>query len=220
MCPSDTHGTVTTGVFGWQGFTRANIAACFSPHGFIVEPETDLRCLIADPDGCSGDNLTTLNPTVLTPSPLTTKPGRSIFNMPGRRRQIKSVTDGTASTLMLSEVISGGSLGDGEDHDCRGSWWVHFGLMFSNWKTPNTPDPDVWGGPTPREIRSNKRGLPSIIARGGGWHGYMAAARSAHPGGVNAASADGATRFVAESISSQLWTAAGSMDGGDQNGQW
>lgn len=219
-CPSDTHSTVTTRVFDWQGYTRANIAACFSPHGFIVEPEADLRCLIADPQGCNGGALTTLNPTVLSESPLATKPGRAIFNMPGRKRKSKDVTDGLSSTLMLSEVVSGGKSPDGEDHDCRGSWWVHFGLMFTNWKTPNTPDPDVWGGPSPAEIPSGKRGLPPIVARGGGWHGYMAAARSMHPGGVNAAFADGATRFVSDRITSDAWSAMGSMDGQDQATGW
>jgi prepilin-type N-terminal cleavage/methylation domain-containing protein/prepilin-type processing-associated H-X9-DG protein len=217
-CPSDYRTPVNFSVFDWQGYTRANIAACFSPHGFIVEPETDLRCLQADPQGCNGGNLTTLNPTVLSQSPLVTKPGRAIFNMPGRKRQIKDVTDGTSSTLMLTEVIAGGPSPDGEDRDCRGSWWVHFGLMVSNWKTPNTPDPDVWGGPTPAEIPSGKPGLPPIIARGGGWHGYMAAARSRHPGGVMAAFADGGTRFVSDSISSEAWTAAGSMNGQDLSG--
>ncbi len=219
-CPSDTHGTVTTGVFDWRGYTRANIAACFSPHGFIVEPEADLRCLTADPQGCSGGSLTTINPTVLSQSPLNTKPGRAIFNMPGRKRKEKDVTDGLSATLMLSEVISGGSLNNGQDHDCRGSWWVHFGLMFTNWKTPNTPDPDVWGGPSPAVIPSGKPGLPPIVARGGGWHGYMAAARSMHPGGVNASFADGATRFVSDNIDSDAWTAIGSMDGQDRAGEW
>ena len=219
-CPSDTLSTVTFSAFEWQGFTRANIAACFSPHGFIVEPETDLRCLTADPQGCSGGNLTTMNPTVLTQNPLTTKPGRAIFNMPGRERRLKDVADGTSSTLMLSEVVAGGPSADGQDRDCRGSWWVHFGLMFTNWKTPNTPDPDVWGGPSPPVIESTKRGLPPIVARGGGWHGYMAAARSAHPLGVNVSCADGATRFVADTVSSDVWTAVGSMDGHERVGEW
>jgi prepilin-type processing-associated H-X9-DG protein len=46
----------------------------------------------------------------------------------------------------------------------------------------------------------------------------MAAARSRHPGGVMAAFADGGTRFVSDSISSEAWTAAGSMNGQDLSG--
>jgi prepilin-type processing-associated H-X9-DG protein len=43
----------------------------------------------------------------------------------------------------------------------------------------------------------------------------MIAARSYHPGGVMATYADGSVRFVNESIASSVWTALGSMNGGE-----
>jgi prepilin-type processing-associated H-X9-DG protein len=41
----------------------------------------------------------------------------------------------------------------------------------------------------------------------------VAAARSRHPGGVNAAFCDGSVRFVSESIALNAWKALGSMNG-------
>ena len=43
----------------------------------------------------------------------------------------------------------------------------------------------------------------------------MVAARSYHPGGVNATFVDGSVRFVGETIASEVWTGLGSMDGGE-----
>jgi hypothetical protein len=43
----------------------------------------------------------------------------------------------------------------------------------------------------------------------------MTAARSRHPSGVVAANADGSVRFVSETVSSDVWTALGSMNGGE-----
>jgi prepilin-type processing-associated H-X9-DG protein len=43
----------------------------------------------------------------------------------------------------------------------------------------------------------------------------MTAARSRHPGGVNATFVDGSVRFIDETIASNVWTGLGSMDGGE-----
>ena len=43
----------------------------------------------------------------------------------------------------------------------------------------------------------------------------VVAARSRHPGGVNATMADGKVRFVSESIDQQLWMNVGSKNAGD-----
>jgi prepilin-type processing-associated H-X9-DG protein len=42
------------------------------------------------------------------------------------------------------------------------------------------------------------------------------AARSRHPGGVNAVMCDGSVRFFADSIQLSTWAALSSMNGGEQ----
>jgi prepilin-type processing-associated H-X9-DG protein len=46
----------------------------------------------------------------------------------------------------------------------------------------------------------------------GGWSG-IATARSIHPGGVNGLMADGAVRFVNQTISRGVWRALGTRNG-------
>ena len=43
----------------------------------------------------------------------------------------------------------------------------------------------------------------------------LATARSAHPGGVNAAMADGSVRFVRSSLARTTWRALGTRNGGE-----
>jgi prepilin-type N-terminal cleavage/methylation domain-containing protein len=214
QCPSDTHDRETlVGSFVWRDQTRSNYAGCFSPHGFQVEPEANERCLING--SMNGGQKTTANPSVLSNSPLTTRPGRAIFNFFGVSRSIAKVTDGTSHTVMLSEVVSDSDSSD-QTHDYRGTWWVDQGVGYSHWRTPNNPQPDRMGdAPGTADYTSTKPGLPPIRKGPGGWGGWMTAARSRHPGGVLAANADGSVRFVDETITSDVWTALGSMDGGE-----
>ena len=209
QCPSDTHTLVSSSVFGWIDHTQGNYVGCFSPHGFAVEPEANETCLIIN--AMNGGQKTTLNPTVLSSSPLTTQRGRSVFNYFGNRRGMANVTDGTSMTVMASEVIAASA---GTDY-IRGTWWMPQGVAYSHWKTPNCPDPDVHSGSGVVSSGSTKPRLPGMVAGLGGWGGQMVAARSYHPGGVNATFVDGSVRFVGETIASEVWTGLGSMDGGE-----
>jgi prepilin-type N-terminal cleavage/methylation domain-containing protein/prepilin-type processing-associated H-X9-DG protein len=214
QCPSDTHDreTLITN-FTWDKYTRANYVACFSPHGFHMEPEANTTCLINH--SMNGGQATDANPTVTSTSPLVTQPGRAIFNFFGNRRTISQVTDGTSKTVMLSEVICGSETGQSTS-DFRGAWWVDQGVGYSHWRTPNNPQPDRMGNaPGSVPYRAAKPGLPDIEVGSGGWGAWMVAARSRHPGGVMATYADGSVRFVNDSIASSVWTALGSMNGGE-----
>jgi prepilin-type N-terminal cleavage/methylation domain-containing protein/prepilin-type processing-associated H-X9-DG protein len=214
QCPSDTHGLLTSPYWGWVQYSQSNYVGCFSPHGFIVEPEADVPCLIYN--SMNGGQQTTLNPTVISTNPITSQRGRGVFNFYGMRRTMASVIDGTSHSVMVSEIISGG-VSPVNPVDNRGSWWHEFGVSYSHWKTPNSLDPDVWGWIVP--VKSSKRGVPDMIPRAGGWGGVMISARSWHPGGVNAAYIDGSVRFVGQEIDSIAWTALGSIDGGDGSGE-
>ena len=204
-CPSDSHVTVDVAVLGIVGYSQSNYVACFSPHGFPVEPEADAECLVHQQ--LHGGERTTDNPTVLSTEPFRTLPGRAVFNFEGVRRSLDDVTDGTAHTIMLSEVIAGN-----DNRDFRGQWWCDHGVLYSHWHTPNWPGPDREGSGA-RPITPTKRRLPGLEFHPGGWPAILVAARSHHPGGVIATSADGAVRTVRDDIAPEVWTALGSMNG-------
>lgn len=217
-CASDSHVTMNRATpWLWKEFTRVNYVGCFSPHGFFMEPEANLQCVKSR--GHNGGNRTAANPTVVTENPLVTKPGRSIFNFFGVSRQAANVKDGMSNTVMISEIISGGVGGpdglDGQDRDMRGAWWDYNGVHYSHVRTPNSPEPDTEGGVAWFLLRSTKRGLPDIVPIPGGWPAETTAARSYHPGGVATVHADGHVRFVNDDITSDVWTALGSMNGGE-----
>ena len=205
LCPSDTHELLNRKApWIWDDFTRTNYAACFSPHGFAIEPEASLACLMQD--GMNGGQSTTANPTVISTSPLRTLPGRSLFNVYGVTRDFSSVVDGTSNTVAVSEMISG----EGES-DLRGIWYGDQGVMYSHYRPPNSPQFDPWHG----SLVSTKAYLPSLQAVPGGWGALMPGARSNHPGGLLTLYVDGSVHFVTENVASEVWTALGSMDGGE-----
>ena len=206
-CPSDAHATVTDPSRGIFDHTRANVVACFSPHGFAVEPEADPVCLANH--HLHGGERTIDNPTVLSAEPFATRPGRALFNIRGVPRSLESVTDGASVSLMLSETVSGES-----PDDFRGMWWADQGVQFSCWRTPNHPGEDFHGGNGAPPVRSTKEGLPGIAVRPGGWTALLEAARSRHGGIVNAAFVDGSVRPVRDDVAAGVWTALGSMNGG------
>lgn len=205
QCPSDvSHVEVSGTTWNFQNYTRANYVGCFSPHGFVVEPEASTPCLTTQ--GMSGGQATTVNPTVLSDSPLQTKPGRAIFNYYGKVRKAAHVHDGLSKTIAFSEVISG------EDAlDFRGAWWIDQGVGYSHYLTPNSPLDD----PSHATRVITKREVPPLTQVPGGWPAQMYAARSMHPGGVCVGLADGSVNYIDDMISSDAWTAYASMDGGD-----
>ena len=214
QCPSDSRGQVTWANFQWVRHTQSNYVACFSPHGFQVEPEANETCLFNW--SMNGGQKTTANPTVLSTAPLTTQPGRAIFNFYGVSRSLRNVTDGSFKTIMVSEVIAGDPAAS--PYDFRGLWWLDQGVGYSHWQTPNSPERDRAEEPYgAAAVTSRKPGLPGFDAGPGGWGAWIATARSRHPGVIVAAYADGSVRTVSDSVSSAIWTALGSMNGHEQS---
>jgi prepilin-type N-terminal cleavage/methylation domain-containing protein/prepilin-type processing-associated H-X9-DG protein len=123
------------------------------------------------------------------------------------------VLDGTSNTLALSELkyrlfsAVGPSL-----QDTRGTWTYGTmgGNIFSAEAGPNSSTPDkVWGC---RNYLPD--GMPCVQS-GSPYRAMAAAARSWHPGGVNATFADGSGRFFSNNISLTVWQALGSRGGGE-----
>jgi prepilin-type N-terminal cleavage/methylation domain-containing protein/prepilin-type processing-associated H-X9-DG protein len=214
-CPSDEHVLSSTdNAWKWDRFTRSNYVGCFSPHGFCVEPEANAACLRMH--GMNGGQSTTANPTVLSSAPFTSQAGRSVFNVFGVDRTPAKVKDGFSKTVLASEVISSGAGGTPRYYDGRGTWWLDQGVMYSHYLTPNAPQNDPYNGDNIGETAEPKKpGLAMTQTVAGGWPAIMNAARSYHPGGVNAVLCDGSVRFIEDMISSSVWTALGSMDGNE-----
>ena len=117
---------------------------------------------------------------------------------------LTSISDGTSNTLMLSEYLMAWDTGD---DDWRGDIHNDDGVFrFHTLTTPNTTAPDVvaWA------IQTHDPLMP-VTTSGSEFN----AARSRHPGGVNACLCDGSVRFVANDVELQTWKALGTMDGGE-----
>lgn len=119
------------------------------------------------------------------------------------------VRDGLSNTLAASEImlipepIGGGS----SAIDTRGRYHnnLHGGCNFSSLNPPNST---VWD-----RLPYCTNAQPLAPCLGGSGINHVISARSHHTGGVNAATADGATRFVSDDVDITVWQAAGSRNG-------
>lgn len=126
---------------------------------------------------------------------------------------LAEISDGTSNTLLMSEGLIVATDGS------RGAWGSFMDprdttTMFMTIQTPNSSVPDsilngqcCWG-------QACDGAIPGLCIAAPANDQYRAA-RSRHPGGVNASLCDGSVRFVAETIASTVWLAAGSSQGGE-----
>jgi prepilin-type N-terminal cleavage/methylation domain-containing protein/prepilin-type processing-associated H-X9-DG protein len=124
----------------------------------------------------------------------------------GRPRKITEITDGTSNTLAVSEVLAG------RQNDLRGFTWWGGGAGFTTLSVPNTTEADVLTGGICVSL-SNPR-MPCTTTSTS-TRARLQSARSLHTGGVNVSLCDGSVRFVRDSISIQIWRAAGTSMGGE-----
>ena len=127
--------------------------------------------------------------------------------------KLKDVTDGLSKTVAVSEImVIPEAVGGGVPAiDTRGRYHnnYHGGCNFSTLNPPNTTVTD-------RIVFCSNQIVQAPCVGGGGASSVLSA-RSYHTGGVNAAMADGAVRFVTNEISVQIWQAVGSRSGGEQD---
>jgi prepilin-type processing-associated H-X9-DG protein len=122
---------------------------------------------------------------------------------------LKEMTDGTSHTLCVSETLTpvisttyAGPIGETSLNEG--------GQTFDGWLTPNSTAPDisfracppVGDGGTNCQVSVGAITYPDPQNNGNLQH-Y--AARSRHPGGVNAAMCDGSVQFFSDEIDSVLW---------------
>ncbi len=121
-----------------------------------------------------------------------------------KMRGIGTITDGTSSTLLMSELVQG------KGTDLRGfSWWGD-GSHFETLLLPNSKDPDQVASNCTSEPAAN---LPCVVAptTGTAWR-MTVASRSRHTGGVQSVLCDGSVRFVSENVDKLTWRALGSSE--------
>ena len=153
----------------------------------------------------------------------------------GSRVRMTDITDGTSNTLMLSECLLGqGNLEPDQSPAIR--------RQSANCSSTYRPAPLPAGGTIPplhENSWQDQRGwvgnrgaswmwgslhgnsmnsfllpndpTPDVQANLNGWF----TARSLHPGGVNAALADGSVRFIRNSINRPAWRALATRSGGE-----
>lgn len=155
--------------------------------------------------------------------------------------RLAQITDGLSKTVLASESTLGlpqpnGAYSASHDYkfvtgapltesgcegatawnetDPRGFAWAngeHRCALYNHYQTPNSPTPDCLGvffggGPPPPSGNFLERLYTPF-----GWR----AARSVHPGGVNAALADGSVRFVQDDVEFAAWRAGATIAAGD-----
>jgi prepilin-type processing-associated H-X9-DG protein len=114
-----------------------------------------------------------------------------------------NTTTGPELTNYASQCVAGGRL-----QQTRGSRWLYGApghSMYNHMRSPNDPGIDCRGG-IPHSNRTNS--LWDQLS-------HNVAARSRHPGGVNALFCDGHVSFIRTSVSRTVWQAIGSRHGGE-----
>jgi prepilin-type N-terminal cleavage/methylation domain-containing protein/prepilin-type processing-associated H-X9-DG protein len=125
---------------------------------------------------------------------------------------VQNITDGTSNTLLMSEVIVGlpsGTTTGTVDH--RGALFNddYNCAQFEAYTTPNSQVPDQLPSWCVYPYQTN----PPCIGTAG--IPAFNAARSFHPGGVNALLADGSVKFMKNSIGLSSWRGLSTTQGGE-----
>jgi len=126
-----------------------------------------------------------------------------------RNTTMTTITDGTSNTLLMSEYLRPQSH---DDNDWRGDIHNDDGVFkFMTITTPNSTAADVvnWA------IATNDPLMP-VTTAGSQYN----AARSRHTGGVNACLCDGSVRFMSNTVTLTVWSALGTMNGGEVVGNF
>lgn len=129
---------------------------------------------------------------------------------PNKSTNLRDMTDGTANTMLIGEVIAGKETSSSADH--RGDIWNddYNCAMFMAYTTPNSPIPDQMGT---NAIYCGYGTLNNPVCKTG--TPAFNTARSRHSGGVNILFGDGSVRFVKNSIAPEIWRALSSPQGGE-----
>ena len=129
-----------------------------------------------------------------------------------RGRKMREYTDGTSTTVAVSELRAGSPDQGFPNVDIRGLWTEAFqGAIYLHINTPNSSVPDgvrSYSCPNPSSLRVSPCTVVSAP--------YVNnAARSYHSGGVNVLFVDGHVQFYDDGVDLVLWQALATINGGE-----
>jgi len=189
ICPSDDASRTT--LIGFQGITSHNVVANFGNTGFLVQ---------------SGDvkegAVENYNEVIYGGAPFTIS---GWVNIDPIEVKLQQITDGLSKTMMMSEVIQG------RGSDLRGFSWWGYAAGYTTYLPPNAAQPDVMQSAS--YCQANEFGNPPCVGPHSASRPMTNAARSRHPGGVNASNCDGSVRFVSNDIALAVWRALSTSQG-------
>ena len=125
-----------------------------------------------------------------------------------------NITDGLSNTLMTGEVFQGQGASPGA-YDLRGFGWWYGGAAFETFLAPNSTLPDQMEAASLLQYGPSRTNPPCIAVPGGDLFQITNAARSRHPGGVNAGMCDGSVKFFKNTTNLFIWRALSSTQGGE-----
>ena len=207
MCPSDGQNTSLSGLGRTLNGVRFNITSQNYVANFgntvTAQPTTYNNAIYpGTPIAFGGAPFADIN------NPGSGTGGRTVFG-------IDSIKDGTSNTLLLSEVIVGTGANAGQYNapfDLRGFSWWGSASNFTGLMPPNTDYPDVTESQSyciyPFQSNPPCTAPTSELLR-------VNFARSEHPGGVNAALADGSVRFIKETVAIPTYRALSTTRGAE-----
>jgi len=136
------------------------------------------------------------------------------WNVP---RKVSDAIDGTATTALGSEVLSGEPHEGGSGlWDTRGMWAIQY-VGASSYLHLYTPNTSIGDAPSAvryeRCVESSEMPCSNPLSNVE-YSGSFASARSRHPGGVNVVFADGHVDFVTDVVELTVWRSLGSIDDG------
>ncbi|MGE3803418.1 MAG: DUF1559 domain-containing protein [Gemmataceae bacterium] len=215
------YGTGSPGVYGQPNITNVTsvqlpISTCPSDRFALRGQQTYNGCSYHNYAGnfgntAVGDGTVGSNSTFMRTEP--TYNGLTFAGAPFRYdspQRLSDIADGTSSTLLLAEVIQG------HGQDVRGFTWWGDGEAFVTSLRPNDSNPDVvshsWCNNSPPNPPGNC-GETVTTPDFGVVRAF--AARSRHPGGVNASMSDGSVRFFANGIDPLTWQQLGTSQGNE-----
>ena len=148
------------------------------------------------------------------------KHGQSFDETLSLGAMFRDISDGTSHTIMISEgLVADASEGWGGPMGAT-LYGNMGGGLFSAALTPNASAADGPLGPCPSDNGNTGYDAPCYSIGRNEWgkpsgEKAHAAARSKHPGGVNAAMADGSVSFVNNDIDFLVWRRMGTRAGGE-----
>jgi prepilin-type N-terminal cleavage/methylation domain-containing protein/prepilin-type processing-associated H-X9-DG protein len=180
-------------------FSRSNYAACFGSNTMAEYTLGRSRTWVMMQGEPAGANLT-VNGTFQN----------------NEARGFKHLTDGTSNTVMAAEVLAG-KVDDGygdNPYDARGIWsWPNIGAsVYTHLNSPNSSSLDLL---LVFECVSIPQDNLPCESRNYNESTHHAAARSRHPGGVNALYADGHVEFATSDVNVHIWQRLGAVADGE-----